>query len=194
VDPVRIERALKNWDGTDVDQVWKSIRRDVDKINELPEGSEELEKHIRRSTLARNLSFLLTFATFAFLLVFLYFTNEIRAHFGPIILLVAPGVVIALMYAALMFNTFATRRLNRAMRDFYTEHAGEVRKQTAHIKEATQLLIDKLQREVYSQDFDPDKYKFELYHTNYKGVREVGKHRGRIVSTVKPKAKSSTAD
>lgn len=195
VDPVRIEKALKDYDGTDIDQAWKSIRKDVDKINELPEKSEEIEKLIRRSSLARNISFLLTFATFAFLLVFLYFTNQVRAIGGcPLILLIAPGVVIALMYGALMFNTFATRRLNRAMRAFYNEHAPELRKQTSHIKEMTQLLIDKLQREVSVQNLDPDKFKFEIYSKNYKNVRITGQHRGRDVATVRGKAKGGDAD
>jgi hypothetical protein len=191
VDPLRIERALKNYDGTDIDQVWKSVRKDVDKINELPETSDEVKKYVKSSSLARTMSILLTIVTFVFLLVFLSFTNQIRAIGGPDVVIIAPGAVIAIMYGSLMFNTISTRRLNKAMRNFYNEHEKDLKKQTAHIKDATQLLIDKLQREVYAQDLDPGRFKFELYDDSYKTIKVVGSHRGRIVATVKPKSKSS---
>jgi hypothetical protein len=187
IDPVRIERALRNYEGTDIDQAWKSIRKDVDKINELPEESEEVGKYARKSSLARNLTFLLTAATFAFLLIFLYFQNALRASLGSSVLLIAPGVVIAMMYGALMYNTWTTRKFNGRMREFYNQHGSELRKQTSHIKDTTQLLIDKLQREIYSQNLNPDKFKFDLYHENYRGVRIIGSRRGRSLATIKPK-------
>jgi hypothetical protein len=190
VDPVRIERALKGYDGTDIDQVWRSVRKDVDRINELPEEDDAIAKKIRAAARARNISILMTIATFAFLLIFLSFTNQISAFGGKYLVIIAPGVVIALMYGALMLNTLSTRRLNKGMRTFYDDHAQELRKQTGHIKEATQLLIDKLQREIYAQDLDQDKFKFELYNQNYKNIVVVGKRRGRMISTVKPKNRS----
>ncbi len=192
VDPLKVDRQLKGYEGTDIDQLWKSVRRDVEKINELPEGSEKIGKYVRNSSIARNISLLLTVATFGFLLFFLYFQSQLESLGGTIILIAAPGVVIAVMYAALMFNTISTRRLNKAMRAFYDENAQELRKQTSHMREATQQLIDKLQREIYSHNYDQDKFKFELYHSNYRNIVIVGNRRGRSVATVKPKVKSQT--
>jgi uncharacterized membrane protein (DUF485 family) len=192
VDPVKIERALKNYEGTDLEQVWKSIRKDVERINELPEKSDKIMTYVKRSSYARTISFILTAVTFVFLLIFFEFTNQLKAFGGSSASIIALGAVIAVMYVALMYNTFATRKLNKAMREFYDEHAQELKKQTAHIREAAQLMIDKLQREIYAQDLNPDKYKFELYNENYKNIRIVGRRRERAIATVKLRSKGTS--
>ena len=70
-DPVKIDRALRNYEGTDIDQIWRSVRKDVDRIVELPEKSSEIEKVTRRASRARIASMIIAGITFLFLFVFI---------------------------------------------------------------------------------------------------------------------------
>ena len=43
-------------------------------------------------------------------------------------------------------------------------------KSMARLKESTQLLIDRLQRDVVSHNLDPMRYKFQIFHTDYRNI------------------------
>jgi hypothetical protein len=190
VDPVRIERALRGYEGTDLDQIWKSVRGDVNQINALPEKSKNLEKYARRASNARKYSLIVGAATFVVLIVYLLFQNQIKAAAGYDVELLIPGVMLALLYGMLMLTMFSTRSLNKEMRAFYGEHSGELTKQKSHLRDATQQLIDRLSREIYSHDYNPGSFKFNLYHSNYRNIAVVGRSGEKFVSTVKPRISS----
>ena len=111
----------------------------------------------------------------------------IKNSAGSNVILLAPAIAIGVLYVALMVSMFSTRKLNRSMRNFYDEHEKELSKQTAHIREATQLLIDRLSREISSQNLAPERFKFLAYNQNYRNVAVVGKRGERFTLTIKPK-------
>jgi hypothetical protein len=193
VDPVRIDRALKGYQGTDLDQIWKSVRGDVNQINALPEKSKDLERYARRASNSRKFSLLIGAATFAVLIGYLLFQNQIKAVAGYDAELAIPGVMLVLLYGMLMLTMMSTRSLNKKMRQFYEEHSGELTKQKSHLRDATQQLIDRLSREIYSHNFNPGRFKFNLYHSNYKNIAVVGRSGGKFISTVKPRISSQQA-
>lgn len=187
IDPLRIQKALKGYEGTDLDQIWKSVRGDVSQIVELPEKSKELEKYARRASNSRKYSLIIGAATFVVLIAYLFFQNQLKAVAGADLELLIPGAMLALLYGMLMLSMFSTRSLNKEMRSFYEQHSGELSKQKSHMKDATQQLIDRLSREIYSHDFNPSRFKFNLYHSNYKNIAVVGRSGVKFVSTVKPR-------
>ena len=186
-DPTRIDRVLRNYGGTGIDQIWRSVRKDVDKIVNLPEKSSDIEKVTRRASRARIASMIIAGITFLFLFVVLYYQNTIKNSAGSNVILLAPAIAIGVLYVALMVSMFSTRKLNRSMRDFYNEHEKELSKQTAHIREATQLLIDRLSREISSQNLAPERFKFLVYNQNYRNVSVVGKRGEKFTLIIKPK-------
>ncbi len=190
VDPVRIERALKNYSGTDLDQIWKSVRGDVEQLVDLPGKSHEIEKYAKRSSRARVLSMIIGVFTFAALIIYLLFQTQIKSLGGQDIIIIIPAVMIALLYGFFMLTILSTRALNKAMRSFYDQHSGELSKQKLHMRDATQQLIDRLSREIYSHGFEPTRFKFQLFHSNYKNIEVVGRSGGKFVSTIKPRAQA----
>lgn len=191
VDPVKIERSLKGYEGTDIDQIWKSVKGDVDHIIDISAKSDEIEKYAKRASKSRMLSTILALAMLGFLLAYLYLQSRIKVMGGEYILIGIPAIAIVSLYLVMLFAMLSTRSLNRAMRNFYVQHASELSKQKQHIQAATQQLVDRLAREIYSHDFKPEKFKFQLFHTNYKNIAVVGKRGGKFVSTVKPRASTS---
>jgi hypothetical protein len=190
IDPVRIERALKNYEGTDLDQIWKSVKNDVDHIVDLPAKSRDIEKYSKRASRSRVLSMLIGVGTFAALIIYLYFQSQLKFLGGQDLIIIIPAAMIALLYGFFMLTILSTRALNKAMRTFYDQHAGELSKQKLHMREATQQLIDRLSREIYSHGFEPDRFKFQLYHSNYKNIAVIGKSGGKFVSTIKPRSQT----
>jgi hypothetical protein len=187
VDPKRIERSLKGYEGTDLERIWRSIAHDVDQINELAQGSAEVKKSARNAARSRQLSMIIGGVTFVILIAYIFFESQFKALGGQELLLYLPAVMLALLYGLLMVTMLSTRSLNKAMRTFYEKHAGELSKQKGHIREATQQLIDRLSREIYSQNFEPNKFKFQLYHSNYRNVTVVGRNGAKLVSVIKSK-------
>lgn len=185
VDPIRIQRSLKGYEGTDLDQIWKSVKNDVEQIKGLPSKSHEIEKIARRASRTRQLSMIVGAATFVVLIISVYYQNLFKLIGGKDLGIAIPGIVLTLFYALLMMTLLSTRSLNKAMRGFYDEHSGQLTKQKTHMREATQQLIDRLSREVYTHDFDPNKFKFQLFHSNYKNVTVVGRSGTKFVSTIK---------
>ncbi len=190
VDPVKIERALKNYSGTDLDQIWKSVKKDVDQIVDLPAESVEIEKYSKRASRSRGLSLVIGIFTFAALLIYLFFQNQIKTLGGQNLIIIIPAIMIALLYGFFMLTIISTRALNKAMRTFYDEHSGELSKQRAHMRDATQQLIDRLNREIYSHGFEPSQFKFQLFHSNYKNIAVVGRTGEKFVSTIKPRSQT----
>lgn len=188
IDPLRIQRALKGYEGTDLDQIWKNVKSDVQQIVDLPDRSPEVEKRVKRAAEARRLSLIVGGLTFVVLIFYLFFQNQLKGFTGANLIIIIPGVMLVLLYGFLMLTMISSRSLNKSMRSFYVSHSGELAKQKSHLREATQLLIERLSREIYSNDFEPKGFEFELYHSNYKNITVVGKNRDKFVSTVKIRA------
>jgi hypothetical protein len=190
IDPIRIEKALKNYEGTDLDQIWKSVRSDVDHIVDLPAKSREIEKYSRRASRLRLISMIVGLGTFVVLVGYLYFQSQLKVAGGQDLVIIIPAAMIGLLYGFFMLTMISTRSLNKAMRNFYDQHSGELSKQKSHMREATQQLIDRLSREIYSHGFDPSRFKFQLYHSNYKNIIVLRKNGTKFVSTIKPRGQA----
>lgn len=84
-----------------------------------------------------------------------------------------------------MVSLFASRRMNSAVRSFYQEHASELSKSRVRLREYAQTLIDRLQRDVASNDLDPMRYKFLVFNTDYRNIHVLKGKGPRYSATVR---------
>ena len=80
------------------------------------------------------------------------------------------------------------RRLTRAVNTYYEKHMGEIARQRRHLKVVNQRLIDKLAQIVRLRDYDPNRYKFSLFHDDYANIHVISEDKNQIYKvTVKGK-------
>lgn len=186
-DPLRIERALKSHTESDIDQIWRSAKKDVSTIADLPSQSLEVKRNSRVSSYARLASIVMTFISFAFLIALYYLHFDLELLGNPII---PPGIVIGVMYASIMVSLLATRRLNSAIHSYYAKHSSELAKNRIKLREAAQTLIDRLQRDVVSHDLNPERFKFQVFHTDYRNIVVLKGQGSRHTATVRSRAQT----
>ena len=87
-----------------------------------------------------------------------------------------------------MGSVVASRRMNSAVHEFYQEHASELSKSRIRLREAAQILIDRLQRDVVSHDLDPMRYRLQVFHTDYKNIRVLKGKGPRFSAVVRTKS------
>ena len=194
VDPARIRRLVKkNSDVADLVAIWKEISRDVDDISSLPSTSEEVMKK------SKVLGILRPVIMFLGLIVFtIYFTLlgsgvlQSLGQFGAYAFLIG---IIAAYFVGFTLYFILNRRLTRIVNSYYEKHMGEIARQRRHLKVVNQRLIDKLAQIVRSRDYDPNRYKFSLFHDDYANINVVSEDKNQIYKvTVKGKSlKKETA-
>lgn len=184
VDPTRIEKMLRSRSSPDLDQLWKSVREDVTMISDMPARSHQVKKYSNLSSYARLASIIMVVISFAFIEIY-FFHSSVKNVLDPAI---AFSLVIGILYIFLMLNVFASRRMNTAIKRLYQENASELSKNRNRIRQTTQILIDKLQRDITSHNLDPSKFKFELRSTKYTNVNLLGQRGSKYNAVVKVKS------
>jgi len=185
VDPSRIERLLKSKSGTDLDRIWKSVKKDVETIVELPAGSEQVKKYSRISSVSRLLSVILAAASFVFLIIIYAFQSDL-VKLG--IEFIAPALVIGILYVMIMVSVYAGRKMNSSIRDYYQEHTHALSKSRTRIKESAQMMIDRLQQDVVSHNLNPGRYSFKVFDKDYRNINVLDGRGPRYTATVRTKA------
>jgi hypothetical protein len=188
VDPARIRRLVKkNPEDTDLGSIWKEISRDVDDISTLPSTSEEVMKRSKVLGILRPMIMFLGLIVFTIYFVLLG-TGVIRSlgQLGAYVFLVG---FIGAYFVGFAVYFIQNRKLTRFVNSYYEKHMGEIAKQRRHIKVVNQRLIDKLAQIVRSRDYDPNRYKFSLFHDDYANINVVSKDKNQIYKvTVKGKS------
>ena len=174
-----IERKLKGWSGTDVDAAWKQVKDDVYAISQMPTKSAEVQKAFKRLSMVRYL--LLAAAASSIVLMFVFTEGYLAFAEGEQYVLLAPIMV---SYGTFSFYTFTRRSVNKKVTEFYDGRRGELSDRRRRIRRVTQTLIDKLYADVRSMHLEPDKFRFELFGTDYKNVTLVRRKGPKNVATV----------
>ncbi len=187
-DPARIKRIVKNnSDDPDVKAVWKDISKDVDDIAGLPSESDQIMKLSRRLGILRPVIMFLGLIVFT--IYFILLGTGVIAHLGIVGAYAFLGAFIGAYFVGFGVYFRLNRKLTRMVNAFYESHMGEVARQRRHIKIDNQRLIDKLAMIVRSQDLDPKKYKFSLFHDDYANINVISEDKNSIYKvTVKGKS------
>jgi hypothetical protein len=187
-DPARIKRIVKNnSDDPDVKAVWKEISKDVDDISSLPSSSDQIMKQSRVLGILRPVIMFLGLIVFT--IYFILLGTGVIAHLGAFGAYAFLGAFIGAYFVGFGVYFTLNRRLTRNVNAYYEKHMGEVARQRRHIKIVNQRLIDKLAMIVRSQDLDPKKYKFSLFHDDYANINVISEDKNSIY-TVAVKGKS----
>lgn len=165
-----VEKALKNYNGTDLYAIWKDVKEDFISISAFPAKFEEITRYIRYMTRVRLLLFIGSIAAMIFTLLLSF--HVVRFTADPTYLIF---ILFIVLYAVFALNTFLNRSYNKKIVKVYTDHSGEFSGSKKKIRRAVQRLIDKLMIEIRASKLDRQKYPFEVFSTNYKNIEIVKK-------------------
>ncbi len=194
VDPTKIQRIIKkNSDDTDLASIWKEISRDVDDIASLPSESEQAMKKSKTLGILRPVIMFLGLIVFT--IYFVLLGSGVIRNLGQFGIYVFLGGFIAAYFVGFIVYYFLNRQLTRVVNTYYERHMGEIARQRRHIKIVNQRLIDKLAMTVRSHDYNPDRYKFSLFHNDYANINVVAEDKNQIYRvTVKGKSLKKETD
>jgi uncharacterized membrane protein (DUF485 family) len=188
-DPARIKKIAKGYSDEDpeIRGIWREISRDVEDISGLPSSSESIVKQSRRLGILRPVMMFLPLLILTAYYVLL--GTHILARIGTLGAYVFLGVFVAAYVVSFLAYFSLNKKLSRAVNDYYDKHMGEIARQRRHIKAVNQRLIDRLAMIVRSEDKDPGKYKFSLFHNDYANINVLSEDKNSIY-TVTVKGKS----
>jgi hypothetical protein len=188
-DPMKIRKIAKSYseDDPEIKGAWREISKDVDDIAELAASSESIVKLSRRLSIIRP--FMLFLPLIVLTIYYVLLGSHVIARLGD----VGAYSFLAIFIAAYILSFFVyftmNKRLSKSVNSYYEQHMGEIARQRRHIKVVNQRLIDRLAMIIRSEDRDPNKYKFSLFHNDYANINVVSEDKNSIYKvTVKGKS------
>jgi hypothetical protein len=188
-DPARIKKIAKGYSDEDqeIRGIWREISKDVDDISQLPSSSDSIVKQSRRLGILRPVMMFLPLIVL--MVYYVLLGSRLLGKIGEVgeyaFLIIFVGAYLASFVVYFSLN----KKLSSSVNDYYNRHQGEIARQRRHIKTVNQRLIDKLAMIIRSQDEDPVKYKFSLFHDDYANINVISEDKNSIY-TVAVKGKS----
>lgn len=188
-DPARIRKIAKTYSEEDPDirSAWREISKDVDDIAQLPSSSEQIIKQSRRLGILRPLMMFLPLIVLT--AYYILIGTRVLTHVGQIGAYAFLAIFIGAYLLSFLVYFNLNKKLSRTVNSYYDKHMGEIARQRRHIKVVNQRLIDKLAMIIRSEDKDPMKYKFSLFHDDYANINVLSEDKNSIY-TVTVKGKS----
>jgi len=188
-DPARIKKIAKSYseDDPEIKGAWRDISKDVDEISTLPSESAAIVKQSKRLAILRPLMMFLPLIVLTFYYVLL--GARILSRLGSYGAYAFLGIFVAAYLLSFLVYFSLNKKLSRTVNDYYDKHMGEIARQRRHIKTVNQRLIDRLAQIVRSDDRDPIKYKFSLFHNDYANINVISEDKNSVY-TVTVKGKS----
>jgi len=188
-DPARIRKIAKSYseDDPDIRSAWREISKDVDDISELASTSDDIVKQSRRLGIIRP--FMLFLPLFVLTIYYALVGFHVITHLGQLGAYAFLGIFIAAYILSFFLYISMNKKLSRTVNSYYDQHMGEIARQRRHIKIVNQRFIDRLAMIIRSENRDPDKYKFSLFHNDYANINVVSEDKNSIY-TVTVKGKS----
>jgi len=188
-DPAKIKKIAKSYadDDPEIKSVWREISKDVDDISSLPSSSETIMKQSSRLAILRPVMMFLPLIVLTMYYVLL--GTRVLSRLGEIGSYAFLGIFVAAYLVSFLVYFTLNKRLSRGVNDYYDKHMGEISRQRRHIKALNQRLIDRLAMIIRSEDRDPYKYKFALFHNDYANINVITEDKNSIY-TVTVKGKS----
>ena len=168
-----MEKAVKGGKLGKFDVKWREIRRILYKIASLPKRSASIEKLVKireRVKLVEIIgSYLFVFGLGVFLLTYFDLCPEWLK--GTYVYVALPALVVVL--GTRLAREFIHRKIALEINDLSKRHPEKFGFLRARLKEIAQNLIYRLGRYIRDRGEDAEEYKFDLYNTDYEGIRIV---------------------
>jgi hypothetical protein len=182
VDPLRIESVVKEYPKHDLRTMWREVKTDVYKIASLPASSPEIVR-LHKIVAISKFSFLML--AMVSMTIWIAATRVSTSFFGSMFGIVLLALLAVLYNANIIIYVVYNRRMYKRVRAYYEEHSKELGERRKRIKQATQQLIDKLARYIKGQGYNPEKYEFSLFHSDYDNIKIVGEKRNKHFAIIK---------
>jgi len=181
IKPELIKEGFKSLGSSELTQLWKTIRHDVEKIAYQPMEIEGLPKLMRLVAFLRFLtpilSILMMVALASQLLYAKILPIPLRAILGNWATVVVTVTIFSFATIAFITVDYTIRR--RVIR-YEEKHAEKFSRGRERIKNTIEKLIMKFAEELRRSNEDPNKYKMVLFY-KYEGLKVIKESRGRIL-------------
>lgn len=165
------EKAIKDGKLGKFDVRWKEIRRILYKIGSLPKLSATVDKLLKIRGRVKILStigaYFFVFGLGVFVLTFFDICPEWLEH--TYVYIAMPSMIIVL--GTRLADEYISRKIALEIEKLSKTHSKKFRFLRERLKEITQELIDHLSNYIRDRNEDADKYKFDLYNTDYTGIK-----------------------
>lgn len=166
-----MEKAVRTGKLGKFDVKWREIRRILYKIGSLPKLSASINKlvKIREGVKVIEIigSCLFTFGLGVFVLSYFKVCPE---WLEPAYVYVGLPALIALLGTRLT-TEFINRKIALEIEELSKSHPEKFRFLHARLRDIAQDLINRLGKHIKDRHEDADKYKIDLYNTDYKGIK-----------------------
>ena len=168
-----MEKAIKDGKLGRFDVRWKEIRRILYKIGSLPKLSAGMDKLLkmreRVKILAMIGAYFFVFGLGIFVLTFFDACPEWLQH--TYVYIAMPSIIIIL--GTRLADEYISRKIALEIEKLSKTHSKKFRFLRERLKEIVQELIDHLSSYIRDRNEDADKYNFDLYNTDYTGIKVV---------------------
>lgn len=155
-----------------VDGRLRAVKRDVDKILNVIRSSRSL-RNLRAVVKWLNF-FLIPCFSLVFVGVIMIWYQQIPTYLRPILLVIfSPYLIMPISILGIVF--LVLRWISKQkLESIYAKFGVHMQKKKL-LKSLVQGYIDTLGKKVKEYNLKPERFKFKLYHNDYKNVRYVGK-------------------
>jgi hypothetical protein len=164
-----LDQYTKKLHLTDMGRAWKSLRRDLDAIANLPSYSPHMLSYVNILVLLRFLMGISFTSLIA--LSLLVFIGKLELEQPPFTFINIFVGLLAFANIVLVIRFFVREKL----RGFYESSVSRYRGKIAHLKEVNQVLINQLNEKIRKANENPKKYKLTLYNIDYEGIKVLKK-------------------
>lgn len=166
-----MEKAVKDGKLGKFDVRWKEIRRILYKIGSLPKLSATLDKLLKIRGRVKILSiigaYFFVFGLGIFVLTFFDVCPEWLKHTYAYVAM--PSIIIIL--GTRLADEYISRKIALEIESLSKSHPEKFRFPRARLRDIAQDLINRLGKHIRDRHEDADKYRIDLYNTDYKGIK-----------------------
>jgi len=163
-----VERIVRRVHLTDTGRKWKSVRRDLEAIMNLPTSSAKVMFMMNIALLLRFLGVL------SYTIVFIL---AVMMGLSPS-LNIEPSTFVNIFNYALIFgiSVLVVRYfVKEQIKKFFDQSADKFKGKSAHLRELNQELMNRLREGIKKSNGKPRDYKLTLFNADYNGIKVLKK-------------------
>jgi len=163
-----VEKIVKKVRLTDTSQKWKSIRRDLEAIMNLPTSSSKVMFMMNLALLLRFLG-LLSYMTVVIMAITMALSPTLNIETSMFLNIF--DYVLIFGIGILVVRYFVREQI----KSFFNKSADRFRGKSAHLRELNQELMNRLRAGINKYKGKPRDYKLVLFNADYNGIKVLKK-------------------
>jgi len=163
-----VERIVRKVRLTDTGRKWKSIRRDLEAIMDLPTSSAKVMFMMNLALLLRFLG-VLSYAIVFILAVMWGLSPSLKIEASTFVTIFNYALIFGI--SVLVVRYFVKEQIKK----FFNESADKFKGKSAHIRELNQELMNRLREGIKKSNGKPRDYKLILFNADYNGIKVLKK-------------------